>query len=165
MLRSILLRSGRGGQTGRTKYCAELTTIAASRYRARASRPSARKRSLRGFLIDRAATPPLRGGGYSSQTKTPDFQTESLTEVSLPDPKKRFPISNLCSWHVIEDHQMSLFDNVVVWPVRYCLHKMLRNRDVHPLQFRDEEAGLGQRTGGNFSHQLGVIRIQLVEER
>src|SRR5438046_8633146 len=27
MLRSILLRSGRGGQTGRTKYCAELTTI------------------------------------------------------------------------------------------------------------------------------------------
>src|SRR5207247_783189 len=38
MLRSILLRSGRGGQTGRTKYCAELTTITASRYRARASR-------------------------------------------------------------------------------------------------------------------------------
>src|SRR5436309_10173784 len=44
MLRSILLRSGRGGQTGRTKYCAELTTITASRYRARASRPSARKK-------------------------------------------------------------------------------------------------------------------------
>src|SRR5437762_12100063 len=66
MLRSILLRSGRGAQTGRTKYCAELTT------------PSARKRSLRGFLIDRAATPPLRGGEYSSQTKTSEFQTESL---------------------------------------------------------------------------------------
>src|SRR5438046_10673260 len=33
MLRSILLRSGRGGQTGRTKYCTELTTIAASRSR------------------------------------------------------------------------------------------------------------------------------------
>src|SRR5438874_5839998 len=61
MLRSILLRSGRGAQTGRTKYCAELTT------------PSARKRSLRGFLIDRAATPPLRGGEYSSQTKTSEF--------------------------------------------------------------------------------------------
>src|SRR5206468_9934783 len=42
MLRSILLRSGRGGQTGESKYCAELTTITASRYRARASRPSAR---------------------------------------------------------------------------------------------------------------------------
>src|SRR5438034_11821349 len=44
MLRSILLRSGRGGQTGRTKHCAELTTITASPYRARASRPSARKK-------------------------------------------------------------------------------------------------------------------------
>src|SRR5437870_7445970 len=73
MLRSILLRSGRGGQTGRTKYCAELTTITASPYRARASRPPARKRSLRGFLIDRAASPPLRGGEYSSQTKTSEI--------------------------------------------------------------------------------------------
>ena len=36
------LRSGRGGQTGESKYCAELTTFTASRYRARASRPSAR---------------------------------------------------------------------------------------------------------------------------
>src|SRR5438034_11595967 len=73
MLRSILLRSGRGGQTGRTKYCAELTTITASPYRARASRPPARKRSLRGFLIDRAASHPLRGGEYSSQTKTSEI--------------------------------------------------------------------------------------------
>src|SRR5436190_18174668 len=78
MLRSILLRSGRGGETGRTKYCAELTTITASAF-ALALRALLRgKRSLRGFLIDRAATPPLRGGEYSSQTKTSEFQTESL---------------------------------------------------------------------------------------
>src|SRR5437867_11887103 len=43
MLRSILVRSGRDGQTGRTKYCAELTTITASRYSARASLPSTRQ--------------------------------------------------------------------------------------------------------------------------
>src|SRR5213593_3206815 len=53
MLRSILLRSGRGGQTGETKYCAELTT------------PSAREKVASQLLVDRAATPPLRGGDCS----------------------------------------------------------------------------------------------------
>jgi len=41
---------------------AELTTIKASRYRARAARPSARNRVASRLLIDRAATPPQRGG-------------------------------------------------------------------------------------------------------
>src|SRR5437867_1585890 len=44
---------------------AELTTIMASRYRARASRPSAPL--FGGFTsFDGAATPPLRGGEYST---------------------------------------------------------------------------------------------------
>src|SRR5438034_6516720 len=58
MRRSILLRSGRGGQTGRTKHFAGLTTITASRYRARASRPSAP--SLRS-----AHPPPLKELGVT----------------------------------------------------------------------------------------------------
>jgi hypothetical protein len=41
---------------------AELTTIKASRYRARASRPSARNKVASRLIIDRAASPPLRGG-------------------------------------------------------------------------------------------------------
>ena len=44
---------------------AELTTLKASRYRARASRPSALNKVASRLLIDRAATPPLRGGEYS----------------------------------------------------------------------------------------------------
>jgi len=45
-----LYRSGRGGQTGETIW-AELTTITASRYRARASRPSAPLRWLRSICL------------------------------------------------------------------------------------------------------------------
>jgi hypothetical protein len=46
------------------KRSAELTTINASRYRARASRPSARNKVASQLLIYRAATPPLRGGEF-----------------------------------------------------------------------------------------------------
>ena len=45
---------------------AELTTITASRYRARASRPSAALSVASQLLVDAAATPPLRGGEYST---------------------------------------------------------------------------------------------------
>src|SRR5262245_48420794 len=45
---------------------AELTTITASRYRARASRPSAAPSVASRLLVDAAATPPLRGGEYST---------------------------------------------------------------------------------------------------
>src|SRR5437762_9082882 len=45
---------------------AELTTITASRYRARASRPSAALTVASQLLVDAAATPPLRGGEYST---------------------------------------------------------------------------------------------------
>src|SRR5207253_11128059 len=81
MLRSILLRSGRGGQTGESKYCAELTTFTASRYRARASR-----------LLDRPRSHPSSARrGMFLATKTPDFQTESLPEglYALPTKKER----------------------------------------------------------------------------
>src|SRR5215510_6940417 len=44
---------------------AELTTVTASRYRARASRPSAALSVASQFLLDAAASPPLRGGEYS----------------------------------------------------------------------------------------------------
>src|SRR5207247_5750010 len=47
MMRSILLRSGRGGQTGETKYCADLTSITASRVYSRAYSSSSRRSSLR----------------------------------------------------------------------------------------------------------------------
>jgi hypothetical protein len=43
---------------------AELTTLAASRYRARASRPSARNKVASRLLFDRAATPPFQGGEF-----------------------------------------------------------------------------------------------------
>jgi len=42
---------------------ADLTTITASRYRARASRPSAARSVASQLLVDAAATPPLRGNG------------------------------------------------------------------------------------------------------
>src|SRR5262249_26122286 len=45
---------------------AELTTITASRYRARASRPSAALSVASQLLVDAAASPPLRGGEYST---------------------------------------------------------------------------------------------------
>jgi len=45
---------------------AELTTITASRYRGRASRPSAALSVASQLLVDAAATPPLRGGEYST---------------------------------------------------------------------------------------------------
>src|SRR5436305_9325244 len=45
---------------------AEMTTITASRYRARASRPSAALTVASQLLVDAAATPPLRGGEYST---------------------------------------------------------------------------------------------------
>src|SRR5207247_3097148 len=45
---------------------AELTTITASPYRARASRPSAALTVASQLLVDAAATPPLRGGEYST---------------------------------------------------------------------------------------------------
>src|SRR2546426_4272482 len=65
------LRSGRGGQTGESKYCAELTTITASR--SRFAPVCAGKRSLRGFLIDRAATPLPQRRGIFLATKTLPF--------------------------------------------------------------------------------------------
>src|SRR5262245_7058265 len=45
---------------------AELTTITASRYRARASRPSAALSVASHLLVDASATPSLRGGEYST---------------------------------------------------------------------------------------------------
>ena len=64
MSRSLLCRSGRGGQLGknlRSEDFAELTTIRASRYRARL-------RHFGGFaaLIDAAATPPFQRGEYGT---------------------------------------------------------------------------------------------------
>src|SRR5437870_3096921 len=47
---------------------AELTTITASRYRARASRPSAALSVASQLLVDAAATPPLRGGNTPHST-------------------------------------------------------------------------------------------------
>ena len=73
--------------------------------------------------------------------------------------------ATIYSWHVIEDHEMRLFDDVVVWPVGYRLYEVLRNRDVHPLQFRYVKRGFGQRSRGNFSEELVVIRIHLFEDR
>src|SRR5436309_1906686 len=58
-------RRGRGGQFGeifRPQHRAGLTTITASRYRARASRPSAAPSVASQLLLDAAASPPLRGG-------------------------------------------------------------------------------------------------------
>src|SRR6059036_2207355 len=45
---------------------AELTTITASRYRARASRPSAALSVASQLLVDASASPPLRGGEHST---------------------------------------------------------------------------------------------------
>src|SRR5262249_33698191 len=45
---------------------AGLTTITASRYRARASRPSAASSVASQLLVDAAASPPLLGGEYST---------------------------------------------------------------------------------------------------
>src|SRR5215472_8809538 len=45
---------------------AGLTTIYASRYRARASRPSARTKVASRYFFDRASTPPFQGGGICS---------------------------------------------------------------------------------------------------
>src|SRR5215467_5469174 len=50
----------------RPKHFAELTTITASRYRARASRRSAALSAASQLLVDAAATPSLRGGEYST---------------------------------------------------------------------------------------------------
>src|SRR5216117_3737981 len=75
MLRSILLRSGRGGQTGRTKYCTELTTITASPYRARASRRPARKKVASRLLDWPRSHPSARRGislDYSSENTIRD---------------------------------------------------------------------------------------------
>src|SRR5437667_9746980 len=63
--------------------------------RAREHSP-ARKRSLRGFLIDRAATPPLRGGEYSSQTQTLIFK---LSHYPLPIWSVVIP--DECAWQRI----------------------------------------------------------------
>src|SRR5262249_3100431 len=61
---------------------AELTTIKASPYRARASRPSA---SFRGFatLIDAAATPPLRGREYSARVQAIHTFIDHPTALSM----------------------------------------------------------------------------------
>src|SRR5262249_5442193 len=67
------------------------------------------------------------------------------------------------SGQVIEDHQMSLFSDVVIWAVGYRLHEVLRNGDVHPLEFRHVKGGLGQRSRWNFSEELVVVGIQLFE--
>src|SRR5712671_3911927 len=53
----------------RFRIDAEPTTLKASRYRARASRPSARNKVASRLLIDRAASPPLRGGKYFSHNE------------------------------------------------------------------------------------------------
>src|SRR5947209_3429978 len=69
----------------------------------------------------------------------------------------------MVSGQVIENHQMSLFNDVVIWAVGYRLHEVLRNGDVHPLQLGHVKRGLGQRSGWNFSDELVVIGIQLFE--
>ena len=61
----------------------EMTTLDASRYRARASRPSARNKVASRLLIDRAATPPLRGGEYSLAQSTNSGNNNQTTENSL----------------------------------------------------------------------------------
>ena|SRR5215831_6163716 len=59
----------------RPKHFAELTTITASRYRARASRPSAASLVVSQLLVDAAATPPLRGGEYPASTSSQFIHT------------------------------------------------------------------------------------------
>src|SRR6516225_7211403 len=51
----------------RSKDFAGLTTFTASRYRARASRPSARTKVASRYFLDRASTPPFQGGEYARQ--------------------------------------------------------------------------------------------------
>src|SRR5438309_2312871 len=77
--------------------------------------------------------------------------------------KSHFHVSKR-SWHVIEDHQMSLFKDVVVWAVRYRLYEVLGNRDIHPLEFGYVKARLRERAGRDFSQKLVVIGIQLFED-
>src|SRR5438094_928697 len=77
----------------RPKHLAGLTTITASRYRARASRPSAALRWASRLLMDAAATPPLRGGECA------------LTELCLL-------IKNICPT-TLAFHDQSLGDHVV----------------------------------------------------
>src|SRR5215813_7246623 len=67
MLRSLLCWSGRGGQFGETLRRCDHPVCAAS--------------VASHHFLSGAATPPLRGGEYSSQTTPPDFQTESLAEI------------------------------------------------------------------------------------
>src|SRR5947199_7649949 len=48
-------------------------------------------------------------------------------EFTFPDQEKPIPWQQANgSWHVIEHHEMRLFDDVVVWPVRYGLHMLAR---------------------------------------
>ncbi len=54
----------------RPKHFAELTTITASRYRARASRPSAASSVASRLLLMPQPSPPLRGGEYPNSTSS-----------------------------------------------------------------------------------------------
>src|SRR6516162_10164602 len=55
----------RSAKVFRPKNFAGLTTFKASRYRARASRPSARTKVASRYFLDRASTPPFQGGEYT----------------------------------------------------------------------------------------------------
>jgi oxygen-independent coproporphyrinogen-3 oxidase len=68
-----------------------LTTIKASRYRARASRPSARNKEASQHLIDRAASPPLRGGEYARPKRF--WNTASIKEYGEMLDADKLPIS------------------------------------------------------------------------
>src|SRR5213594_2784641 len=70
----------------RPEDSAELTTITASRCRARASRPSAALSVASQLSVDAAATPPLRGGEYGSaepklSVTTAQTQNKNFTDI------------------------------------------------------------------------------------
>src|SRR2546428_766160 len=67
--------------------------------------------------------------------------------------------------HVIEDHEMGFFEYMVVCPVGWSLNDVLRDSYVHPFQFRYVEPGLSDCPGRNFSEELVVVRVRLLEHR
>src|SRR5213594_5088141 len=73
---------------------AKLTTITASRYRARASRPSAARSVASQLLVDAAASPPLRGGEYALSYVT--VVSKIPSQPRRPPPQIRKPCNGCC---------------------------------------------------------------------
>src|SRR5881296_4369570 len=74
----------------RPKHFAELTTITASRYRARASRPSAASSVASRLLLMPQPSPPLRGGEYPNSTSSQFVHTFIHRRYSAQSPVKFF---------------------------------------------------------------------------